>query len=297
MVTNGRGFLCGQKVKWIRMKAKRIAALACLGLLSSCAKPRPPRALLPGSLLVTYYGNPLSKKMGILGQLPPTEMMNRLADTARMWQRADPGARIRPGLELIAVVASGKPEGGSYCLRTPRPVIEEVLRWARRRGWLLVLDIQPGHSTVRSQIEYLRPYLERPDVELALDPEFEMSRGGRPGTRIGGSDAEDVNVAIIELSDIVRARHLPPKLLLVHRFTDGMLRRRDRIRLDPRVQVAMVMDGFGTPGLKTAIYRREIADRPVEYAGIKLFYKNDKPMLTPAQVLALKPRPSVIIYQ
>jgi len=277
---------------------KRVAELAAaLGLLSSCARPKAPKALLPGSLVVTYYGNPLSRQMGILGALPPREMTNRLADTARAWQAADPSAVVRPGLELIAVVASNKPEGGSYCLRTPRPVIEEVIGWARRRGWLVVLDIQPGRSTVLSQIDYLRPYLERPDVELALDPEFEMPRGARPGARIGRSDAEDVNVAIIELAKIVAERRLPPKLLLVHRFTDGMLRRRDRIRLDPRVQVAMVMDGFGTPGLKKAIYRREIERRPVEYAGIKLFYKNDKPMLTPAQVLGLEPRPSVVIYQ
>ncbi len=282
------------------MKACFLANLmTCGALLSSCAQkpPHAPAPLLPQSLIVTYYGNPLSKEMGILGQLPPKEMMRKLAQTAAAWQKADPSAKVRPGLELIAVVASNKPSGGLYRMRMPSSVIDEVIGWAHARGWLTILDIQPGQSTVRSEIEWLHPYLEKPDVELALDPEFEMPKGIRPGSLIGGSDAEDVNVAIIELSEIVRKHRLPPKVLLVHRFTDGMLRRRGRIRLDPAVQVAMVMDGFGTPVLKKAIYRREISLRPVQYSGIKLFYKNDKPMLSCGEVLGLNPRPSVIIYQ
>jgi hypothetical protein len=35
----------------------------------------------------------------------------------------------------------------------------------------------------------------------------------------------------------------------------------------------------------------------VQYTGFKLFFKNDKPMMTPAQVLALYPQPLYIQYQ
>lgn len=236
--------------------------------------------------------------MGILGALPPQRMTRQLEITAKSWQRADPEARVRPGLELIAVVASDRPgPHGLYRVRMPQALIARVIGWARVRGWLTILDVQVGHSTVRSEIEALSPFLEEPDVHLAIDPEFQMSKNFRPGERIGGSDAEDVNVAIIELARIISAHHLPPKLLLVHRFTDGMLRRRTRIRLNPNVQVVMIMDGFGSVELKTAIYHREITRQPVAYAGIKLFYKNDKPLMSPQQVLTLTPRPNVIIYQ
>ena len=37
-----------------------------------------PGAILPARRIVAYYGNPLSKKMGILGELPPDQMLARL---------------------------------------------------------------------------------------------------------------------------------------------------------------------------------------------------------------------------
>ncbi len=258
----------------------------------------PPGPLLPGSLIVTFYGNPLSKNMGILGEFAPHEMMDRLAREAALWQKSDPSAKVRPGLELVADVASNHPrEDGLYRQRMPKPVIEEVIGWARSRGWIVVLDAQVGRSTVRRELDWMRPYLEQPDVHLALDPEFEMARGLRPGQRIGSADAEDVNVAVKELATIVADRGLPPKILIVHRFTDAMLRRYRRVRLDPRVQIVMVMDGYGSPSAKRKIYEREIAREPVQFAGLKLFYKNDKPLLSRQAVLRLNPKPRVVIYQ
>jgi hypothetical protein len=277
---------------------KIFGSLLLLPALSFSAQQEKTSALLPDSRIVTYYGNPLSNRMGILGQLPIHEMLSRLAAEARTWQKADPGSTVRPGLELVAAVASDYPgEDGHYCTRMPNELIERVIGWAHSRGWLTILDVQVGRSSVRAEVERLRPYLRRPDVHLAIDPEFQMSRGLKPGKRIGSSDAEDVNVAAILLADIVEKFALPPKLLLVHRFTDDMLKRREKVRLDPRVQVVVVMDGFGPPQAKRNIYRREITREPVQFTGIKLFYKNDRPMMTPAEVLKLQPVPSVIIYQ
>ena len=262
------------------------------------AQPGRPAALLPGCRVVTYYGNPLDKRMGILGALPVGEMLARLAGEARAWQKADPASKVRPGLELVAAVASDYPgPEGRYCTRMSDALIEKVIAWAHRRGWLIILDIQVGRSSVPAELRRLLPYLRRPDVHLALDPEFQMRRGLKPGQRIGSSDAEDVNVAVILLAGIVEKYRLPPKLLLVHRFTDDMLRRREKVRLDPRVQVVVVMDGYGTPDSKRHIYRREITREPVGYAGIKLFYKNDRPMMSMTEVLKLEPAPRVIIYQ
>jgi hypothetical protein len=169
--------------------------------------------------------------------------------------------------------------------------------WSHSRGWLTILDIQVGRSSVKAETLRLLPYLRRPDVHLALDPEFHMKKGLRPGQRIGSSDAEDVNVAIGILAELVEKERLPPKLLLVHRFTDEMLRRYKKIRLDPRVQVVIVMDGFGPPHSKRSVYRREVTREPVQFAGLKLFYKNDQPLMTHKEILSLQPAPYVIIYQ
>jgi hypothetical protein len=263
------------------------------------AMPAPRRgALLPWCRVVTYYGNPLSKRMGILGELPPAEMMAGLEREAAAWKKADPATCVKPGLELVATVASDTPgPSGLYRSRMPDALIEKVMGWARSKGWLVILDVQVGHAAVKDEVERLRPFLERPNVHLALDPEFDMPPGIVPGRRIGTTDAKSVDVAINLLASMIEKRQLPPKLLLVHRFTGGMLTNSAAVKLDPRVQVVMVMDGYGPPAFKRTAYRRAIRADPVEFAGIKLFYKNDKPMMTPKEALQVTPGPSVVIYQ
>jgi hypothetical protein len=260
-------------------------------------------ALLPGSLLpehriVAFYGNPKSSRMGILGQLPPEEMLPKLERTATEWAKADPGRPVMPALHLIATVAQGKPGSGQkYRLRHSDQLIEQVLGWAEERGWLVFLDVQIGHSSLPDELPHLVKYLERPYVHLALDPEFAMKLGGIPGKRIGTLDATDVNYAVRLLADIVDRKKVPPKVLVVHRFTQRMLTNHDKIMLDPRVQLVVDMDGFGAPYLKEDAYKFFIVPEPVQFTGFKLFFKNDKPMMTPEQVIRLWPVPYYIQYQ
>jgi hypothetical protein len=255
-------------------------------------------ALLPWSRIVTYYGNPLSQKMGVLGEGTPETMMAALEKEAADWQKADPSTKVRPGLELVATVASDHPGPSKmFRVRMPDALIWKVIGWSRSKGWLTILDVQVGHASVKDEVLRLKPFLEQPDVHLALDPEFDLPAGVTPGTRIGGTDASQVNVAIRLLASTVEKMKLPPKLLLVHRFTEGMLKHHAEVKLDPRVQVVMVMDGYGAPSLKRAAYRIAIRREPVEFAGIKLFYKNDRPRLTPREALQFQPGPSVVIYQ
>jgi hypothetical protein len=203
-----------------------------------------------------------------------------------------------PALHLIVTVAQGKPgPGGKYRLRHSDQLIEQVLGWAEERGWIAILDVQIGHGTVAEELPHLVKYLERPYVHLALDPEFAMKMGGVPGRRIGTLDASDVNHAVKLLAEIVEKNRLPPKVLVVHRFTQRMLTNHDQIKLDPRVQVVVDMDGFGAPWLKEDGYKFFIVPEPVQYTGFKLFYKNDRPMMTPEQVLKLWPAPVYIQYQ
>jgi hypothetical protein len=262
--------------------------------------PEPlPGAIIPEHRIVAFYGNPLSKRMGILGQIDPDSMLQKLEDTAMEWAKVDPDRKVIPALHLIAVVAQGYPgPARKYRLQMPDSIVERVAGWAEARGWLLFLDIQPGLSTVEAEIPHLIKYLTRPYVHLSLDPEFAMKDGKKPGTDwMGRMDASEVNHAIDVLAKVVEENDLPPKVLVVHRFTRNMLTNASKIRLDPRVQVVIDMDGYGPPGAKMGAYKWFVVRHPVQYTGWKLFYKNDKPLMTPAQVLEVYPKPMYIQYQ
>jgi hypothetical protein len=240
--------------------------------------------------------------MGILAEKPVDSMLARLDREVAAWTAADTTTPVQPALHLIAVVAQGTPgKDGKYRQRADTGLIEKVYGWAHGHGALLFLDVQLGRSTLADELPRLVPFLKRPDVHLGLDPEFAMGEKGIPGTRIGTLDARDVNEAIDVLAGLVTKDSLPPKILVVHRFTRDMLTHYDRIRIDPRVQVVINMDGWGPPWMKRESYRRYVARYPVEYTGFKLFYHNDTkagdPMMKPADVLALSPRPIYIQYQ
>lgn len=267
------------------------------------ATPFPLPPVLPGSLLpshriVAYYGNPLSPAMGIMGELPDNQMLDRLQQQADAYAKADPKTPVQPALELVAVVAQAGPgPDGLYRARMAPDLIEQVAKLAESRHYLLILDVQIGRGSVASEVQALLPYLSRPYVHLALDPEFAMGPNEVPGQVFGSMDAAEINGAITTLSDLVKAKKLPPKVLIVHRFIEEMVTHYQQIHPDPRVEVVMDMDGFGTPDAKISKYNTYVRDQRVEYSGIKLFYKQDTPLMTPAQVLGLDPVPNVVIYQ
>jgi hypothetical protein len=117
-----------------------------------------------------------------------------------------------------------------------------------------------------------------------------------PGRQIGRLHAADVNAALDRLEAIIRARHLPPKILIVHQFRLDMLPDKSRIRRSPLVDLVLNMDGFGSQSLKLSSYHA-VMRQPLQYAGIKLFYRQDSRLFTPAEVLSLRPTPSVVVYQ
>lgn len=278
-------------------------SLAVLEAMWPVAGPAPlAGSILPANRIVAFYGNPLSKRMGILGELPPDRMLARLDTEAARWREVDPGTPVIPALHLVVTVAQGSPgRDGMYRTRMADTLIERVVSWAAERNALVFLDVQVGKSTVQSELAWLIPYLKRPNVHLGLDPEFSMKRGGAPSTRIGTMDAEDVNFASAFLADLVTQNGLPPKVLVVHRFTRPMLTHAGRIGLDPRVQIVVNMDGWGPPSLKRDSYRAYVAAEPVQFTGFKLFYHNDTrrgdAMMTPGEVMRLFPAPLYIQYQ
>jgi hypothetical protein len=265
--------------------------------------PPLPGSILPQKRIVAYYGNPLSKRMGVLGQYPKDEMLRRLKGEVAKWEKADPSLPVQPALHLIAVVAQGKPgKAGKYRMIMPDAVVNRVYGWAKEAGAILFIDLQTGHSNLRTILPRFEWLLQNPDVHLAIDPEFNMIKSGRkPGTKIGTYDASDVNYASGYLQELVKKYHLPPKVFIVHRFTRNMVTNAKKIVLRPEVQIIMNMDGWGAPWLKRDSYRDYIVAEPVQFTGFKLFYHNDTkkgdPLLQPQEVLKLNPKPIYIQYQ
>ncbi len=261
-----------------------------------------PGALLPAKRIVAYYGNPNSKQMGILGEIPPTQMLARLEREASAWRSADPATPVQKALHLVTMVAQAdKGYDGKYRAKMNDTIIERVHTWAKSANAVMFLDIQVGLSNIQAEVPRLEKFLMRPDVHLGIDPEFAMKNGVAPGKRVGSYDADEINDVIDYLAALVTKHNLPPKVLVIHRFTQRMVTGYDRIKLDPRVQVVMHMDGWGAPRLKRDTYRAYIYKEPVQFAGFKIFYKNDtrrgSTLMTPADLLQLTPRPFYIQYQ
>lgn len=262
-------------------------------------------ALLPFNRIVAYYGNFYSTAMGALGEYEPEEMLRRLQAEVAAWEAADPNTPVIPAIHYIAVVAqAGAGFDGKYRARMPDDQIEKALALAEEVDGVVFLDLQVGLSDLPSELPLLHQYLTLPNVHLAIDPEFAMQGRGnaRPGTVIGTYDAADVNYAATYLAEIVREYRLPPKVLVVHRFTQAMLTNAEDIEPLPEVQVVIDMDGWGPKWQKIDTYEYIVAPEPVQFTGFKIFYKNDlKPpstgLFTPEEVLELSPSPIYIQYQ
>lgn len=261
-------------------------------------------ALLPFNRIVAYYGNFYSKGMGVLGKYSEDEVVKRLKGEVEKWKAADPATPVVPAIDYIAVVAQrGAGADGKYRWRMPDSQIQKALDMAEKVDGIVILEVQAGLSDVVVEVKALEPYLSLPNVHLAIDPEFAMKKSGsRPGTRVGTVDASELNAIAEYLAGLVKENDLPPKAMVVHRYTRAMVTNADKIIPLPEVQFVMDMDGWGYPAAKRATYQAYIHSAPVQFTGFKLFYKNDvryagSRLLTPAEILKLTPQPSFIQYQ
>jgi hypothetical protein len=266
------------------------------------AKPKPPpelprggRHLFPRHRIVAYYGAPQNDELGALGIGTPAEAGKRLLRQMREYRRG--GRHLLPAMELIAVVAAGSAQNdGSYSYKQSPATVEKYLAAARRIKALLVLDIQPGHADFMTLVKHFEPFLRQPDVALALDPEWHTP-GAVPGTVIGSTDAATVNAVSAYLQGIVERYRLPDKMLLVHQFTESMIRNKELLRHRHGVPLVLNVDGFGNQAVKIAKYNDFTHPSTRSRTGFKLFYREDTDTMAPAQVLKLRPRPDVVIYE
>jgi hypothetical protein len=263
--------------------------------------PRPPRLprggwrIFPDYRVVAYYGAAQTPLLGVLGTTTPEVAAQRLQQRARGYEKA--GRPIMPAFELIVTIANAHPgPSGLYRTRTPHGTIRRYLEVARRHQALLLLDVQPGRGDFLTEVRFYEPLLREPDVGLAIDPEWSMGPRGVPGERIGSTDAATINRVSAWLDGIVQRHDLPQKLFVVHQFTEGMVR--DKHEVAPREGLAITfhIDGFGGQEDKKRKYDLLAGDRRW-HNGFKLFLEADIGMMTPDQVMRLKPRPDLITYQ
>ncbi|MEX1158832.1 MAG: hypothetical protein WEC79_07880 [Thermomicrobiales bacterium] len=261
-------------------------------------------ALLPDNRILSYYGHPNSSAMGILGEYSKEEAHGLLMQQAAEYEAADPTRPVILAFELIATVAQPHPgEDGTYVAYTGDEIIQEYVDYVTANGMLLILDLQIGHDTIPNQINLIRHWLELPNVHVALDPEFSMKanetvpRDRIPGEFIGEANGLHIQEGMELLAQIAADAGIPPKVLIVHQFEEEMIYNKDQITPIPGVQFVLDMDGFGGVDAKTGNYRHFVRDQLIEFGGIKLFYKQDDPLLTPAEIVALDPAAVVVIYQ
>lgn len=264
--------------------------------------PRGGRELLPDYRVVSFAGAPQDPELGELGVGGSLR-----GAVARLERQGKAYARktrpTLPALQLISTVVHAAPGAdGKYALHQSRSVIARHLREARRAKALLILDVQPGRHSFTSETKRLRRWLREPDVALALDPEWRMEQAGQvPGQVIGSVGAAELQASLDEVARTVRKYDLPPKLVLVHRFTEDMVRGLSSVRVPREVRAVMSIDGVGDRANKEAKYRQLSRDLPKDWrVGFKLFYREDREaggLMTPRQVMALRPRPDVVMYE
>jgi hypothetical protein len=270
---------------------------------ASIAKPVPLRPGRP-CRIVAYYGTPLSKGMGILGRLPRNQVVASLRADVERWMKADPETDVVCAFEIIAITAQAAPgPTGLYRARITPDALNEMIALARESSCLIILDLQVGWSSVPVELPYFNQWLSQPDVHLALDPEWDMPPGVKPGKQIGSMDAGDINNAISTLRQIVRipiaGQPTRPKLLIVHRFRDFMIKNPEQVAPSVEVRLLVNMDGFGPPKTKIGVYGAVRRGLATNLTGFKLFTnpKNDNPLLQPNDVVGLTPAPMFINYQ
>ena len=262
--------------------------------------PRGGRRLFPAYRLIGYSGGPGSAAFGRLGV---GDLDARVLEIEQMGVRYAAGRDPMPVLELIAVVAQPRPgPDGRYRVRVGSDVVQTYLDAARRHQAILLLNIQPGQARFIDEVRALEPWLRQPDVGLALDPEWAVRRGQIPGRVFGRTTGVEIDAVAAYLSALVVALGLPEKALVVHQLAPQVVLGLAAVRARPGVIVIKSVDGIGPPGAKEDTWRVLMSGLPATVRpGFKLFFDEDTAghgrLMTPAEVLALKPTPEYVLYE
>ena len=256
--------------------------------------PSPARA----DAIVTYYGSPRTPSMGILGQHAPDDSADLLAARASRFEAASGGDPVLAAIHLVYAVAQPQAKSdGLYLQYVDDRTVHQYVELARRRGFVLILDLQIGHSNALAEVQKIAKYLAEPDVFVALDPEFALGGSVKPGDAIGSIDASDINAVQWYLAALSQRFHVPQKMLIVHQFQAEMITNPTAIERHDDVDLVIDMDGYGPADIKEAKYARYGAAAYAAFGGIKVFLQHDPDPLSEAALLRITPRPALFVYQ
>jgi hypothetical protein len=255
--------------------------------------------LFPGRRLVALYGHPGTPSLGVLGQQDLTASVARARRMAAAY-RSLSRVPVIPAFEIIATVAQASPgPDGSYSYETPLSLLRPWVDRATAAGMYVVLDLQPGSASLLAQAKRYQSLLRKPNVGLALDPEWKLQPGQRPLRQIGHVNIGEVNSVVSWLASLTARYHLPQKLLVLHQFQLSMISgEQDLDTSNDNLAIVIHMDGQGTPAEKLDTWNAVTRARPHGvYLGWKDFLVKDHPMLSPPQTMANAPAPVMISYQ
>ena len=241
---------------------------------------------------LTYYGRPGIGVMGILGEHDVVTLTQLLKEKAAEYDRANgPQMGVQPAIHLVhgmATVETGA--DNSHLGYLSEAELMPYIEYALQEEVAVILDVQIANLSPAEAISRTLPYLQHPNVHLAMDPEFAMSTQGQriPGNPIGYVTAEQVNAAQHLISNYLREHNLPgTRILLVHQFQGDMIVNKEQLETDvPGVAVVLSVDGFGVPYVKIWKYNA-LVDQTSPFTSFKIFYRWDEPVMTPGQALGI----------
>ena len=247
--------------------------------------------------IIAYYGNHVTPLLGVLGETGPEAAVGRVNAQATKFNAPD--KKAVGAFEMIVTVAQ-RSAGADGNFSHPSN-LEDVERWidvAEENGLYVILDIQPGRSDFLTESRRYEELLLRPNVGLALDPEWRMGPGQVPGQTVGSVTAAEVNQVSKWLSDLVLENDLPEKMFIVHQFQLRMIQNRDDLIDRPGLATVIHADGFGGREIKLVTYGLLEVESPL-YNGFKLFIDEDTRIFQPDDVLNFTdhPVPDLVTYQ
>ncbi|PHS40642.1 MAG: hypothetical protein COB07_03815 [Sulfurovum sp.] len=263
------------------------------------------------NMIVALYGRPHVKTMGTLGQQSLSQTIQMAKEKAKLYEKAwGSGKHVTPGFDLIYEMATASPgKDGKYVITLSHKVLLEYITAAQKNGIVVFIDVQLGKKSPAQAVKPLLKYLKYDNVHIAVDPEFSVDNlNVRPGKKIGSITGQQINEVQHMMRDYIKANGIKEdKILLIHMFTQHMVTNKKAIKYTDRIHLAMHLDGHGSPALKIKTYNGLYTDARAGLVagGFKVFYKQDKPRMTPRQVLGLekvsnkkvRDMPKIITYQ
>ncbi|MEL3908241.1 MAG: hypothetical protein P1P64_04415 [Treponemataceae bacterium] len=257
------------------------------------------QSVLLNNDLVGIYGKPKAYTMGVLGRYKLEDIDPILDEYVQMYDKANGERGVIPVLYIIYGTCF---PGGDIGLLS-NATVKRYVEYAAERGWYVFLDHQIGRFGVKNAMNALLPFLKYPNVHLAIDPEWHTTR---PMKEIGSVTSADINMAQQMMQDYMIKNNIQgSRFFVIHQFNAVMISNRYAVKSNyEKVQLILCSDGHGPPHLKRQTYAYNALAKNIPLKSFKLFTKPtvagagyDIPLMTPEQVLELKPRPYFIMYQ